>query len=190
MVRSWTVDPKILDQRRLTGEHVENHIIVNVILRMYRIADEQECLVEDINFDGIKLGWRSHPQVKRWIGRVGALIERHDMLAQEMTSRKAEKAGDPALLYAPHVSLMTEEQIALNELDPLDKTYGQWDQFAASNPQLAIVDLRHLFEKWERDKEAGRTPKGHDPDSAYSTLVALVGDSELADKLMMEKLLT
>lgn len=190
MVRSWTVPPSILDQRRLSGEHVENHIIVNVILRMYQIADDQECLVEDIDYTDIKLGWRSHPQVKRWIGRVGALIERHDQLAKEMSVRKAEKHGNPQLLYDPHASPMSDQVTLLTKLDPWDKTYGKWNDFAHGHPDLAILDLRHLFEKWERDEAAGRPPKDHDPDSAYTLLVTLVGDADLADKLMMEKLLT
>lgn len=189
MVRVWHLSPTVLDQRRLTGEHVENHIIVNVLLRMYAVAKEQGCQVQEVDWTGIKIGWRSHPQVTRWIGRVGALIQRHDDLVQEMNFRKWERDGRPTpLIYTDHNSDMEEQLEKLRELDPNDDSYGHFYQYC--DPDRKLLDLRHLFEKWEKDKAAGRPPKGHDDIAAYHQLALLAGDLETAEKMLMEKLLT
>lgn len=124
----------------------------------------------------------------------GALIERHDLLADELAWRKAEKHGFPEdeylALKASHNSPMESFRKELAELDPLDTTYGNFSDIVAANPDRVITDLRHLFEKWDMDNSKGRPPKDHDPEGAYEQLIELVGDPEEVDKLLEVKLLT
>lgn len=67
-MRVWDLPPGILCRQHLLGEHREIHCIFNVILR------------------GRK-GYCNHPEIKRWVGKLGALKNRHDLVVQEMKKR-------------------------------------------------------------------------------------------------------
>lgn len=68
-MRIWDqIHPRNLCRQHLLGEHRELHAI-------WRI------LTKDRD------GYRHHPEVKRWEGRLGALYIRHEMLVKEIERR-------------------------------------------------------------------------------------------------------
>ena len=79
-MRIWDVDPAVLCRSHLLGEHRELHAAWNVITLDRR-------------------GYRAHPEVTRWRGRLAALYRRHEALVEEMASRGYRHASplDPAL---------------------------------------------------------------------------------------------
>ena len=176
MVRVWSPPPRVLDNRRLLGEHQELHTIVSVLLSTQEIANAQGVTPDKINWDQIRLGWRSHPQVTRWHGKIGAVIERHDIVAKEMFWRKRKKTGE----NAEHQSPMEKQILRLSELDPSDNSYGTLKAIVRTDPQREIIDLRHLLEKWDKDEEKGRPPKGHNHNWVKNRLIQLVGPAQAA----------
>jgi len=72
-MRSWyPIAPEQLDRKRLLGEHLELHIMYNVILKKLR---------------GEKGGYQHHPEVIRWQHHLPALIQRHNDIVIEMINR-------------------------------------------------------------------------------------------------------
>lgn len=67
-VRIWDVDASILCRVHLLGEHRELHALWNI-------------LTEN------KKGYSSHPETKRWIGKLKALYLRHEEEVSEMEKR-------------------------------------------------------------------------------------------------------
>ncbi len=67
-MRIWDVDPALLCRAHLLGEHRELHAAWNVI-----------------TLD--RAGYRAHPEVTRWRGRLAALFARHEALVDEMRRR-------------------------------------------------------------------------------------------------------
>lgn len=67
-MRIWDVPPAELDRQALLGEHRELHAIWTI-------------LTEN------RSGYRRHPEVLRWTGRLGALFRRHEALVAEMERR-------------------------------------------------------------------------------------------------------
>lgn len=68
-MRIWDkIHPTQLCRKHLLGEHLELHCIWSIITK------------------GTK-GYSSHPEVKRWVGKLPALKERHTLLVDEMTKR-------------------------------------------------------------------------------------------------------
>ncbi len=67
-MRIWDVPPAELCRLHLLGEHRELHAIWSI-------------LVND------KKGYRHHPEVQRWVGKLAALYGRHAMLVEEMERR-------------------------------------------------------------------------------------------------------
>jgi len=84
-MRIWYPIPVwYLDDKRLLGEHNEILIVAKTIAGCY------------------KVGWKNHPEVKRWIGYTKALAKRHDQLAEEMLRRgKNHKSPWPKELINP-----------------------------------------------------------------------------------------
>jgi hypothetical protein len=77
-MRIWhPIPPLCLDRQRLLGEHRELHAIWSI-------------LSQD------KKGYRNHPEVKRWEGRLRALSRRHGLLVVEM-SRRGYRHASPLL---------------------------------------------------------------------------------------------
>ena len=82
-MRIWHPIPvNCLDEMRLKGEHAELHAIWNIIT---------QC----------KRGYSYHRETKRWIGYLAALARRHDMLVDELTTRKliVHKSPLPNVAY-------------------------------------------------------------------------------------------
>ena len=79
-MRIWDVDPALLCRNHLLGEHRELHAV-------WAILTER------------KRGYRSHPETRRWEGRLAALYRRHEALVAEMRRRGYRHASplDPAL---------------------------------------------------------------------------------------------
>jgi hypothetical protein len=79
-LRIWDLDPAVLCRSHLLGEHRELHGLWNILT-----LDRQ--------------GYRSHPETRRWEGRLRALYLRHDALVAEMRRRGYAHASplDPAL---------------------------------------------------------------------------------------------
>jgi len=67
-MRVWDIDPSLLCDDHLGGEHREIHAIYNIITLGRR-------------------GYSYHPETKRWVGKIDALVKRHDLVAEEMIKR-------------------------------------------------------------------------------------------------------
>jgi hypothetical protein len=68
-MRIWDLPPRLLCRNHLLGEHRELHAVWNIITLR-------------------KVGYRRHPEVKRWVGKLKALYSRHDAIVEEMLRRK------------------------------------------------------------------------------------------------------
>lgn len=67
-MRVWDIDPSLLCDKHLGGEHREIHAIYNILTLGHK-------------------GYRHHPETKRWLGKIDALVKRHDLVAGEMIQR-------------------------------------------------------------------------------------------------------
>lgn len=67
-MRIWFVPVAELDDRHLLGEHLELHVMANELIRPGG-------------------GWRNHPAVKLFRGKLGALYRRHEEQVAEMQRR-------------------------------------------------------------------------------------------------------
>jgi hypothetical protein len=67
-VRIWDLDPAVLCDKHLLGEHRELHAIWSILTTSKR-------------------GYAHHPETLRWRGRLAALYSRHDEQVQEMVRR-------------------------------------------------------------------------------------------------------
>jgi hypothetical protein len=74
-MRIWDVEPALLCRQHLLGEHRELHGLWNILR------------------DG-RRGYRHHPEVRRWEGKLAALYIRHEALAEEML-RRGYRHGSP-----------------------------------------------------------------------------------------------
>jgi hypothetical protein len=79
-MRVWDLDPSLLCRAHLLGEHREIHAVWAI-------------LTED------RRGYRRHPEVRRWEGRLAALRARHEADVAEMERRGYRHASPlhPAL---------------------------------------------------------------------------------------------
>ena len=79
-MRIWDVDPAELCRAHLLGEHRELHGLWNILTLGRR-------------------GYRSHPETRRWEGKLAALHRRHEALVAEMEMRGYRHASplDPCL---------------------------------------------------------------------------------------------
>lgn len=68
-MRIWDLAPQFLCRVHLLGEHRELHALWAVITKN-------------------KKGYKNHPETKRWIGKLKALYQRHELLVIEMQKRK------------------------------------------------------------------------------------------------------
>lgn len=95
-MRIWDIDPSHLCRNHLLGEHRELHAIWNILTQDRR-------------------GYRSHPETRRWEGRLAALFRRHELLVAEMRRRGFEHRSelDPALA----TGLATQEEL----IDSIDR---------------------------------------------------------------------
>jgi hypothetical protein len=67
-VRIWDLDPRVLCDRHLLGEHRELHAIWSILTTGKR-------------------GYANHPETLRWRGRLAALYARHAAQVDEMHRR-------------------------------------------------------------------------------------------------------
>ena len=67
-MRVWDLPPYFLCDKHLSGEHREIHGIYNILTLGHK-------------------GYSHHPETKRWIGKIDALVRRHDMVVREMVRR-------------------------------------------------------------------------------------------------------
>ena len=67
-MRVWDIHPGYLSTRSLLGEHAEIHAVYSIISKK-------------------KSGYSMHPETQRWIGHLGFLVLRHDLIVKEMTLR-------------------------------------------------------------------------------------------------------
>jgi hypothetical protein len=79
-VRIWDLDPAVLCDRHLLGEHRELHALWTILTTGKR-------------------GYAHHPETRRWRGRLAALYARHDAHVAEMGRRGFRHASplDPGL---------------------------------------------------------------------------------------------
>jgi hypothetical protein len=69
-MRVWDLEPKKLCRQHLLGEHRELHGLWNILTK----------------HNG-KGGYSSHPETKRWVGKLKSLYKRHNLLVKEMEKR-------------------------------------------------------------------------------------------------------
>lgn len=67
-MRIWDIEPSRLCRKHLLGEHRELHALWTILRES-------------------KQGYRHHPETKRWVGKLPALLRRHDALVAEMVRR-------------------------------------------------------------------------------------------------------
>jgi len=67
-MRIWDIKPKYLCRKHLLGEHRELHAIWSILINN-------------------KKGYATHPETKRWQGKLKALYLRHEELVKEMEKR-------------------------------------------------------------------------------------------------------
>ncbi|MFC2157762.1 pyrimidine dimer DNA glycosylase/endonuclease V [Acidobacteriota bacterium] len=67
-MRIWDVSPSLLCRQHLLGEHRELHAVWNILTLG-------------------KKGYSTHPETKRWEGKLKALYNRHQDLVDEMQKR-------------------------------------------------------------------------------------------------------
>jgi hypothetical protein len=67
-MRVWDIPPERLCRNHLLSEHCEVHAIWAILTQGKR-------------------GYSNHPETMRWVGRLRALYNRHELLAEEMTRR-------------------------------------------------------------------------------------------------------
>ncbi len=67
-MRIWDLEPRLLCDRHLLGEHRELHAIWTILTRG-------------------KQGYANHPETRRWRGRLAALYARHESQVEEMGQR-------------------------------------------------------------------------------------------------------
>jgi len=67
-VRIWDINPEILCRNHLLGEHRELHALWSIIVNK-------------------KKGYSKHPETLRWVGKLKALYNRHELLVKEMKKR-------------------------------------------------------------------------------------------------------
>jgi hypothetical protein len=67
-MRIWDIHPSQLCRSHLLGEHRELHGLWNILTLGLR-------------------GYRSHPETRRWEGKLAALFKRHESLVAEMRRR-------------------------------------------------------------------------------------------------------
>jgi hypothetical protein len=102
-MRVWDINPAFLCRQHLLGEHREIHAI-------YTILSEDRS------------GYRNHPEVVRWVGRLTALRERHNLVVREMENRGYNHMSDlPVILDDEHqddfVNTIEEQIEILNNKD-------------------------------------------------------------------------
>ena len=69
-MRVWDIHPKHLCRKHLLAEHRELHGLWNILTKHKE-----------------KGGYSRHPETLRWVGKLGALYERHEALVREFTRR-------------------------------------------------------------------------------------------------------
>lgn len=85
-MRVWDrIHPSRLCRKHLLGEHRELHAIWSILSKG-------------------KTGYRSHPEVKRWEGRLSSLYYRHELLREEMANRGYKHASP----VEPHIEASSE----------------------------------------------------------------------------------
>ena len=89
-MRIWDLDPAVLCDRHLLGEHRELHAVWSVLTNGKR-------------------GYSRHPETLRWRGRLAALYARHEEEVAEM-SRRGFRHASP---LDPRLATGTEQQTEL-----------------------------------------------------------------------------
>lgn len=104
-MRIWDVPLEELCRKHLLGEHRELHALWTI-------------LSQD------RKGYRSHPETKRWVGKLAALYKRHEEEVIEMRRRGYNHYSDLDLkdaigeeLQSEFVSTIQEQRIILKEKD-------------------------------------------------------------------------
>lgn len=88
-VRIWDLDPRVLCDRHLLGEHRELHAIWSILTTG-------------------KTGYANHPETLRWRGRLAALYARHDEEIAEMDRRGFRHASPLDRRFATGAVQQTE----------------------------------------------------------------------------------
>ena len=92
-MRMWSVDPKVLCQKHLCGEHVEMHMLIGTLQKKKSIQG----------------------YIKKGLVNPAGIIARHDQLAEEMTNRGMNhKSPIPIIKLPPEHPIAVKHN--LNEL--------------------------------------------------------------------------
>ena len=88
-MRIWDLEPGVLCDRHLLGEHSELHALWSVLTTGKR-------------------GYANHPETLRWHGRLAALFARHDAQVAEMLRRGFDHRSPLDAALATGASRQTE----------------------------------------------------------------------------------
>jgi hypothetical protein len=86
----------LLNRRRLLGEHVELHVLVNTVINKRNGRTD--------------IGWVNHPETSRYENHLGMLYDRHEQQIQEMNRR-----GYKHKSQLPHIDYVGEDFTYSNE---------------------------------------------------------------------------
>jgi len=78
-MRVWDIDPLLLCDKHLGGEHREIHAIYNILTKNHK-------------------GYSHHPETKRWVDKIDALVKRHDLVVTEWLRRGKNHNSQLALV--------------------------------------------------------------------------------------------
>lgn len=98
-MRIWDVPPARLCRQHLLGEHRELHGLWNILTQG-------------------KIGYRQHPETRRWEGKLAALYRRHEALVAEM-ERRGYNHGTPL-----DPALATGDAVQTEFVDPIERQYA------------------------------------------------------------------
>jgi hypothetical protein len=88
-MRVWDLDPRLLCDKHLVGEHAEGHAVWSVLVNG-------------------RAGYTNHPEVKRWRGKLKALYLRHQAVAGEMARRGFRHASPLDERHADGLAIQDE----------------------------------------------------------------------------------
>ena len=90
-MRIWDISVKRLCDKHLRGEHLELHSIWTIITQNRK-------------------GYRNHPELKRWRGKLLALYNRHNAQVEEMTRRGWNHQSPLNILMVSDMCIVQDEQ--------------------------------------------------------------------------------
>lgn len=87
MVRIKDCSVKVLPRQEFLGEHAELHVAYNALGKNYILTKLFPNFYQLLRQHGIRIGYIKHPNVQRFNGHIGQLIDRHKQQITEFQRR-------------------------------------------------------------------------------------------------------